>query len=248
MKKSLHSLTGIALLIVIWTIIDFIINKGIIVPDPIETIGVLITNLFSKEILIAILQTTWKVLLALWLSILVGWCFGLIIGQSASLYLVARPFLMTIQAVPVVSWLSFVIFFWGFGWKGPVFIAFLSLLPVSIFTTLSGLRNLDQRLIEMARVYRVPRSRVLKDIYLGSLFPFMISILEVSIGQAWKVILVAEYLCGDSGLGAKILDARMAINTTQVWALSIIAILLGVISEYLIRFELEKVAFKWTIG
>jgi len=186
--------------------------------------------------------------LALLLAVVVGLLTGLVLGRSETLYGVFRPLIMVIQAVPVVSWLTLVIFVWGLGWKGPVFIAFLSLLPISILTTVSGVHNLDQGLLEMARLYQVPQRKVIKDIYLGSLLPFMIAILDVSIGQAWKVILVAEYLCGGNGLGVKILSARMSIDVPEVWALTLMAVLFGILSEYLIKFGLGKATSKWTVG
>lgn len=148
---------------------------------------------------------------------------------------------MAVQAVPVISWLTLVIFTWGIGWKGPTFISTLALLPASILITTSGVRNLDIQLLEMARFYHAPSQRIIKEIYLGSLLPFLFAILDVNIGQAWKVILVSEYLCGSNGLGEKILLARMNINTPAVWAFTLIAIVSGVITEYLAKLALKKV-------
>lgn len=83
----------------------------------------------------------------------------------------------------------------------------------------------------MAKLYRVPQQRIIRDIYFGSLFPFIAAILDVNIGLVWKVILVTEYLCGGNGLGEKILMARMNIDTTTAWALTLIAVVLGITTE-----------------
>jgi NitT/TauT family transport system permease protein len=119
---------------------------------------------------------------------------------------------MAMQAVPVVSWLTLIVFAWGIGWKGPLFIAVVALLPMAALTTVSGVHSLDRDLLDMARLYGVPRGRVLRHVYFGSLLPFVVAVLDVSVGQAWKVILVAEYLCGGSGLGVRILMARMNVD------------------------------------
>ena len=248
MKSFLRSLAGIFLFVIIWQILALILNKSVIIPAPAETLALLVRSLFSTETLLALWQTTWKVLIALLLAILIGLPAGLVLGISETLYGVFRPIIMVIQAVPVVSWLSLVIFAWGVGWRGPIFIAFLSLLPISILTTVSGVRHLDKKLLEMAAVYKVSRLKILRDIYLGSLLPFIAAILDVSIGQAWKVILVAEYLSGGDGLGVNILMARMNINVSEVWALTLIAVLFGIITEYLIKYTLGKVLKKWTLA
>ncbi|NLO21797.1 MAG: ABC transporter permease subunit [Syntrophomonadaceae bacterium] len=247
MKSFFHALIGIILLLAVWQLLALILNKSI-VPAPAETLSLLAEMLIFPPILLAAWQTAWKVFLALLLVMLIGLPLGLCLGLSKTVYSMFRPIIMVIQAVPVISWLSLVIFAWGIGWKGPVFIAFLSLLPLSILTTVAGVRNLDNNLLEMARIYRVPGRRVIKDIYLGSLLPFIAAIVDVSIGQAWKVILVAEYLSGGSGLGVEILRMRMNIDFPGVWALTLLAVFLGIITERLIKKLLGRLSHQWTIA
>ncbi len=247
MKSFFRGFVGIILFILIWQLLAMMVNKSI-VPAPVETLRLLAEFLFSAQIVLAAWETAWKVFLSLLLVMFIGMPAGVFLGLSDTLYDMFRPIIMVIQAVPVISWLSLVIFAWGIGWKGPVFIAFLSLLPISILTTVSGVRNLDKNLLEMARLYKVPRSKIWKDIYLGSLLPFIAAILDVSIGQAWKVILVAEYLSGGSGLGVEILRMRMNIDFPGVWALTLIAILLGITTERIIKLVLGRLSHQWKIA
>lgn len=157
----------------------------------------------------------------------------------------SRPIIMVIQAVPVISWLSLVIFTWGISWEGPVFIAFLSLLPAAVLTTIAGVQNLDNKLLEVARIYRVPRRIVLREIYLGSLLPFIFAVVDVTLGQAWKVILVAEFLCGDQGLGVQISWARQIFDVPGVYAYTLLAVILGLITERLIKHYLGRISRQW---
>ncbi len=247
MNSFFKGIIGIVVFIAIWQVLALIINKSII-PAPAETLRLLAEFIFSSRILLVAWETAWKVFLVLLLVMIIGMPVGLFLGLSDTFYDMFRPIIMLIQAVPVISWLSLVIFAWGIGWKSPVFIAFLSLLPVSILTTVSGVHNLDKNLLEMARLYQVPGARILKDIYLGSLLPFITAILDVSIGQAWKVILVAEYLSGGSGLGVEILRMRMIFDVPGVWALTLIAVLLGIVTERLIKLGLRRLSSQWTIA
>ncbi len=245
MKTWMRFLAGIGIFMVIWQAAHCWIKAAIILPAPLGVLKLMIKLLGSPLIIQAALQTVWKVFLALGLVLVLGVFLGLFLGISTRFYEMMRPIIMIIQAVPVVSWLSLVIFSWGIGWRGPVFIAFLSLIPMALLTTVSGVKNLDRKLLEMARVFKVPKSRVIKDIYLGALIPFIIAIVEVCIGQAWKVILVSEYLCGDSGLGVEILSARYDVNIPEVYALTLIAVLLGIITERLIKQAVGRMSLKW---
>ncbi len=245
MKTMLRFLAGIGLFLLLWEVLARWLMASIVLPAPGVVLKLLVELLGSPLIFQAAWQTLWKVGLALGLVLVLGIVLGLFLGLSAAFYQMMRPLIMIIQAVPVVSWLSLVIFAWGIGWKGPIFIAFLSLLPMALLTTVSGVGNLDRKLLEMARVYRVPGGRVIRDIYLGSLIPFIIAIVDVSIGQAWKVILVAEYLCGNSGLGVEILSARYDVNIPKLYALTLLAVILGIITERLIKLGLGRMSRRW---
>lgn len=240
MKKYFYPLFGFLFIFVIWQGLAIIIGKPIIIPTVASTFHVFFRFLTSNELLLVVGQTSAKVFLVLILSVLIGLPAGLVLGRSTFLYGIFRPCIMVIQAVPVISWLTLVIFTWGIGWKGPVFISTFSLLPMSILTTISGVRNLDKDLLEMANLYQVPRKRILKQIYLGSLLPFIMSILKVNIGQAWKIVLVTEYLCSGNGLGEKIMMARMNLDTSSVWAYTLLAVLLGTITEFIVKLILKK--------
>ncbi|HEU24321.1 MAG TPA: ABC transporter permease subunit, partial [Mesoaciditoga lauensis] len=133
------------------------------------------------------------------------------------------------------------------GWKGPVVISFLSLLPISIFTTATGVRSTDRNLIEMAKVYKVSQIRIIRTIYLGSLVPFIFSTVEVIIGDVWKVIIVSEYLCGSDGIGVLISWARQYVDVPRIYALTIIAVALGITSERFVKLFFRKALKKWQI-
>ncbi|HWP97664.1 MAG TPA: ABC transporter permease subunit [Syntrophomonadaceae bacterium] len=236
-----------SIFLLIWQVLAVYLNKSLILPEPGLVFRVLGSLLLQTSTLGAALQTAWKVLLALGLVLVLGILLGLLLGLAKGLQDMSRPIIMVLQAVPVISWLSLVIFTWGISWQGPVFIAFLSLLPTAILTTIVGVQNLDSNLLEMARIYRVPRSRVIREIYVGSLLPFIIAVVDVSLGQAWKVILVAEFLCGDRGLGVQIAWARQYFDIPNVYAFTLLAVILGLLTERIIKYYLGRISKRWVL-
>lgn len=245
MRKTLRYIIGILVFLAIWHLAAVWIDRSIILPPPWQVLKELVLLLGKADTLEAALQTAWKVLAGLALVIVVGVSTGLLLGINKCLRESSRPVIMVIQAVPVISWLSLVLFTWGPGWEGPVFIVFLSLLPTAVITTISGVKNLDRGLLEMAAVYQVPARTILRDIYLGSLLPFFIAVVDISLGQAWKVILVAEYLAGDRGLGVSILSARYEVNAVKVYAYTLLAVILGIVTERSVKALLGRVSRRW---
>jgi NitT/TauT family transport system permease protein len=243
----LKILLGILIFLIAWQVFSVVLNVPLILPSPYLTFESLSHLAVQLDTYQAILSTVWKSLLVLLTVIAVGIPIGFFMGISESVYEIFRPAVTVVQAVPVISWLALVIFVWGIGWKGPVVIGFLSLLPISIFTTASGVRSTDKNLIEMAKVYRVPKVKIVKTIYLGSLVPFIFSTVEVIIGDVWKVIVVAEYLCGSSGIGVLISWARQYVDVPKIYALTIITVALGIASERVAKMAFRKILGKWQI-
>lgn len=236
-------LYGLILFILIWWIFSIIINSQLILPTPISVGRVFIDLVQTKTLWSSLLSTVLKGIIALAFTIILGFFFGFLMGIFDVLYELFRPAFTIFQSVPVISWLVLVIFVWGIGFKGPIVITVLSLLPNTTFAIAQGVKNTDKKLIEMAYVYKVPKKRIVKDIYIGSVIPFLFTALEVISGNIWKVIIVSEYLAGNEGIGVQIAWARQYVNVPKVYALTIFAILLGISSERLIKFIIKRKEF-----
>lgn len=248
MQKRINYLIGIVVIFLIWTIASYFINSQLILPDPLVILRTMLQEL-SKDILWnSLFYTLLKVIVVLFLTVLFGVFIGFIIGLNETLYEIFRPFVLFIQAFPIITWLALVMFIWGIGWTGPVVVSFLSLLPHAILSTAIGIQTTDKRLIEMAQVYNVKRSKVVKDIYLGSILPQFVSTIQVVIGNVWKVVVVSEYMCGDKGIGVLIAWARQSVSVEKVYAYTMIIITIGLFVENLVNVVTKKAIQKWSIA
>ena len=238
-------LLGLLIFFGSWLILSMMLSQSLILPTPMETFSALVEILRDSTTYSAMLSTIAKGFMILGLIIAVGLPVGFVMGLSDKIYELLRPTVMIIQSVPVISWLALVIFMWGIGWKGPVLIGFLSLLPISIFTIVEGVRSIDRDLLEMVKVYRVPKIKVFKYVYIGSLIPFIKAVVDVSVGNVWKTVLVTEFLCGDKGLGVMISWARQYVDVPRVYAITLMAVGLGIGTERIAKKLMSLTTRRW---
>ncbi len=224
---------GILILFLIWIILYYSVNNDLVVPSPLKVFKLSLNILSNQSIYYNILDTFSKAIIGLFFALIIGIPFGYLIGRFDMAYNYLNPLLMAIRSTPVVSWLTFVILTWGIGWRAPVFIVMVSLLPNIIYNTMEGTRNVDKKLLEMAKIYKVSSKKIIKYIYIGSITPFLIASLKVSLGSMWKAAIVAEYLAGNSGLGSLILDAKYYLDSASIFVYTILAISVGLSMEYL---------------
>ncbi len=243
----MKTLLSISILIFLWWIVSHSFDLSLILPTPEETLSSLIGYLSSFETYRAIFSTILKSVLVSILAIAFGVPLGFFMGLNRTFMELLKPVITVVQAVPIVSWLALVIFTWGIGWRGPVAIGVVSLMPSVVFNTMEGVRSVDKDLVEMARVYEVSRLKTLRMIYLGSLVPFITASLNLIAGNVWKVVLVAEFLCGDTGIGVEISWARQSVDVPAVYALTVIGVSLGLLSERIVRFSTRRLERRWGI-
>jgi NitT/TauT family transport system permease protein len=145
-----------------------------------------------------------------------------------------KPWLVVIQTTPVLA-VILIALLWFRTESVPVFVAFLMAFPVVCLNTVEGVRSVDGKLLEMARVFRVGAARRFIGIYLPSLFPFLLSAAAAAFGLCWKVVIAAEVLSLPSfGLGAGMYDAKVRLEMPRMFAWTAAAVLLGFLTDSLL--------------
>ena len=130
------------------------------------------------------------------------------------------------QATPVASFTILVLIWVDRDWV-PVLICGMMVLPVVWNSISTGIRTVDVQLLEMAKVYRLPKMRVLRRIYLPSLLPFFRAACTSALGLGWKAGIAAEVLTVPrTSIGRMIAESKSYLLTEELfaWTLTVIAL------------------------
>ena len=138
-----------------------------------------------------------------------------------------------IKATPVASFIILVLI-WVPSRNLSVIISFLMVLPVIYTNVLNGIRSTDPKLLEMARVFRVPLIRRIRYIYLSQLLPFLRTGFSLSLGLCWKAGVAAEVIGIPKGsIGEKLYEAKVYLETADLFSWTLVIVLISVIFEKL---------------
>jgi len=140
-----------------------------------------------------------------------------------------------VRATPVVSFIL-LIYLWVTRANIPGVIAGLMVLPVIWGNMAAGLAAVNKQLLEMSRAYRFSRLKTLRLIYLPSLHSYLTSGVLTAFGLAWKSGVAAEVICPPRmAVGSRIQAARLALETPELFAWTIVIIVLSLVLEKLLR-------------
>lgn len=190
-----------------------------------------------------------------WLSI-GGTCFRVLTGFLSALFIgtltaalssrykwintLVSPFFGVVRSTPVVSFIILAIL-WFSSSRLPVFIVFLMVVPMIWQNISAGISVADKNLLEMAKIFKLSRQKILTTIYFPAVTPHFISACSVGLGFAWKSAIAAEVIClPKMAVGKQIYNAKVYIETADLFAWTIAVIILSVLIEKLAISSLRR--------
>lgn len=218
----------------VWWGASALVGKEVLLPAPDVVFVRLLTLLGEGSFWLATLGSILRIALGFALAVAVGCAIALLTWSSDFFHALFSPILSIIKATPVASFIVLALV-WLTKARIPAFIAFLMVLPVIWGNVSAGLRSADVRLVEMARVYRFSRRATFAAVYLPAALPHFRSACATGAGLAWKAGIAAEVLARTAGsMGAAIYDAKINLETVDLFAWTAMLILLSVLFEKLI--------------
>ncbi len=175
--------------------------------------------------------------LALLVSVLVG--LSKVVEQALD------PTLQGIRSVPSLAWVPFLLLWMGIGETPRVtLIAIGAFFPVYV-NLVSGIRNVDRKLVEVGYVFGLSRAELVRRIIVPAALPYLLTGLRVGLGQAWLFLVAAELIASVSGLGFMLIDGQNSARPDIMMVAILTLALLGKLSDGLLR-TVERRALAWT--
>ena len=199
---------GVGLLLGVWQLASLCFSPLVLPPVP-QVAGTLAWLIREPDFWPTVGTTLLRLALGLGIGIAVGSILGLLFGLCPKLEDVGAPFIHVLQSVPPVCWVVLALVWFGFNGWPCVFIVAASTIPTVVINLSHGVRGVDPELLEMARLYRFSRRKVLLHVTLPSIRPYFLSALEIVVGGGWKLAVMGEVLTTNSGIGGAITTARL---------------------------------------
>jgi NitT/TauT family transport system permease protein len=233
---------SILVLLLVWKLLAVAVGQDIVLPPPERVLGEALALYHTPKFLAALASTFLRGLSAFLLSAFLGATAGFAAGLSPSFEAALAPLLTVIRATPVLA-LILIALFWFPSGLVPVFAAFLMAFPIMVTSAASGARAVDPRLLEMSRLFRVPRREEFLGLRLPAATPALLAGAKNALGLSWKVVVAGEVLSQPlHALGSGMQDSRVLLETPSVLAWAAASVLLCGLTEWLFGLIAGKAA------
>lgn len=209
-------------------------------PTPLEVVQGIIElaekGLLFKYIVASLFRVTWGFTLAA----LVGIPFGLLLGWFQRAYQAFNPMIQVLRPISPIAWIPVAILWFGVSDAAPIFLIFLaSLFPITVSAS-AAVQNMQSVYLRAARNFGLSRVQLFRRVILPAALPQILTGIRIALGVAWLVVVAAEMIAVNSGLGYLIIDARNAGKRYDLVVAGMVMIgLIGLVLDILVR-QLEK--------
>ncbi|NLY21249.1 MAG: ABC transporter permease subunit [Tissierellia bacterium] len=221
--------------LVIWQVASVVIGEGMLLASPLKTFAALSELIVEASFWISIMNTVSKVFLGFIIAIVVGVVFAILSYNSQLFEILVNPLIVFFKSVPVASFII-VLLLWVSSKNISIFISFMMGLPIVYINTLEGINNVSKELLEMAKVFRIDNRNKLMYIFFEEVKPFFYSAVLSSVGMCFKAGIAAEVIgLPKNTIGENLYNAKIFINTPELFAWTIAIVVLSLIIEKVIR-------------
>lgn len=208
-------------------------------PSPIEVFKTLFGLFEDNTLTIAIFASAKRIILGYFISILIGTIIGLTIVRFKWLDENVSSLILGLQTLPSICWLPFAILWYGLNESAIIFvIAVGSAFAVAIAIE-SGIKNVNPLYIRAAKTMGADGLKVYWNVIIPASLPSVITGLKQGWSFAWRALMAGEMLSATKGLGQVLMVGRDLADISQVMAVMIVIVVLGVAVDKLLFGRIE---------
>ena len=233
-KRLAKFIAVCAVWILVWGILSVLVGKELLLPSPLAVLKRLAFLIGEAAFWTNIARSLIRIMAGYFAALALGTALGYVTAQCRLLDDLLTPAARVIRATPVAS---FIMLLFVFAAKNniPAVTSFLMVLPVVWLNIYEGVRSCDAGLLEMAKVFGLSRAGILRNIYVPEVYPFFTAAAKVGVGLAWKAGIAAEVLVNPKfGIGTMLHDSKVYLETADLFAWTLVVIIISIILEKLI--------------
>jgi ABC-type nitrate/sulfonate/bicarbonate transport system permease component len=228
--RAIRKLIPFVLLLALWLLASRTCGDQL-VPTPWTTGKEIWRLAWSGELLRQLSVTVFRGTSGLVLGFGTALLLGVPCGFLRPVMNALAPLITAMQSCPPIIWISFLLVWVKAGHLVPMLVVFAAVFPPCFLNVAQGVAGLDGRLLEMARVFHVPRRRILRQIVLPGIARFSVASLSYALGITWKVTATAEFFGAPTGVGERIYWSYRELNMPRLFAWTAVIVAVGLVLE-----------------
>ncbi|MDH3277595.1 MAG: ABC transporter permease [Nitrosopumilus sp.] len=235
------------ILVILWQTISMSdIWPNNIFPSPYEVGEDLAYMASDGSLFFGIGTTILRLIVGLAIAIAGGIVLGVLMARIETINQTIGSLVLGLQSIPSIAWVPLAILWFGLTDTGIIFVTAIGAMFAVTINTYTGIKNIDPHYVEAARNMGAKGTQLITSVLLPAAFPYMISGFKQGWAFAWRGVIGAELLFSFLGLGFLLNVGRQLNDVSQVIAIMLVIMLIGMAVDGFIFKKIEnKVMSRW---
>src|SRR4029079_404468 len=248
MKRRWPGFALIAAILVAWEVCS---ATAIIDPVVFPRVSLIFTTwgeiIANGELFRQLMPSLGRIFTGVGIAIAVAVPVGLLMGTVPFVHRLLEPLVEFIRPIPSSAYIPVAILFLGIGNEMKVFVVALACFFPILLNTYSGVRGIDPVVIDTGRTFGVTPLNTLAQIIFPAALPSILTGIQISLGLGLIVVVVAEMISGNNGIGYLILNMQRIFRVPEMFAGIFTLGLLGYLLN-LVFLRIERYLLRWRIS
>ena len=243
-KKWLRRLLAALFWLAVWQIAALSLPK-LLFAGPAQTVQSLLFMLRKADFWLSILFSVSKIAGGFILAFALGCLLAVLAHRIALARMLLEPAVQVMKSVPVACFVVVALIWVRSAWIS-VLTAFFVVFPAVYINLQQGLQNTDEKMLEMAQVFRLIAGKRLRAVWLPAVLPYLLSACRVSVGMALKAGVAGEIIgLPRWSIGEQLYLSKLYLNTADLFAWSLTILALSLVLEKLLVRAASSLEKKW---
>ena len=217
---------------------------ALFLPSPTGVMGEMLDMARSGQLVTHVAASLQRLIAGFAIGALAGIAVGVGVGFFSLAEAVGQPMIAATFPIPKIALLPLLILWLGIGEASKVSVIALGVFFPMAINTATGVREADPLLLRAAIAFGAGRWSVIRKVILPSALPMVFAGLRLGAGTALLLLVAAEMIGADSGIGFLVLQAGNLMETTKLMVGLVVLSLLGVLSHWSLG-RLERLVIPW---
>jgi NitT/TauT family transport system permease protein len=238
------ALTGFAVFFGLWCLLSYAnIVPTVILPSPTEVLAAFPRLHFEEALVRSAGWSLYRVTMGFVLAALVAIPLGLLMGTFPAVKLFFAPVLDPLRFLPISALVPLTIVWFGIEETQKIMFLFMGTVVYLLPLVVEAVEKVDDVYIQTATTLGATRGQIVSQVLIPGSLPAIGEALRVMNGIGWTYVILAEVINARYGLGALITVAGKRSHVDQIFALVLVILAIGVVTDQVIRFVNKRLFF-----
>jgi len=236
-RRNLTFLLPLATFIVICFLWEVIVRASgwsvQVFPGPLVVVSSLWELITNGTLLQHTVASLFRVTAGFYLAAIIGIPLGMVLGRIMFIRNAFNPLIQFLRPISPLAWIPLAVLWFGIGDPPAIFLIFMACFFTLMVSTMIAVQSISPIYFQVGSNFGFSRYEVVTKIVVPAVIPEIVTTLRITVAIAWLVVVAAEMIAVQSGLGYLILDSRNALRMDYVMVGMITIGAIGLLLDYI---------------